>query len=144
MRVLESGTKEVDNSLVEKIHDGMGYRMVFRGTTPLCDDSPTAYERASRFAMIVQPRVGQTVAWLGGGLGVGPKLFALFGCSQTIYEAEAALSTYVDGVGQFIPGLWQDTLTGNFDAIICDTGEPLSVDDALLLKSHCTLLVNEP
>lgn len=106
-------------SLIE--HDG--YRRVFRGAGLICDDSPDTYARAARFATDAGPLDGCTVAWIGGGLCVGPTLFAMSKCAQTIYECEPALAEFAPADARFVPGDWRDTISGQFDVIVYDLGE---------------------
>jgi len=129
MRILEAATKTVDDSLVETKHTGLGYNIVLRGDRGVCDDNQDTYARAAKFAIDANP-AGKSVAWIGGGLCVGPKVFAIAGCRQTVYEIEPALAEFCPEGVRFVPGDWQATIRGQFDVIVYDLGG--EVDKALL------------
>lgn len=122
MRVLEAAVKEVDNSLVESTHGGLGYRVVMRCDRGVCDDGPDTYARAARFAIEAGSLHWKSVAWIGGGLCVGPAVFAAAGCRQTVYEIEPALAEFCPRGVTFVAGDWRDNITGTFDVIVYDLG----------------------
>ena len=122
MRVLDESVKVVDNSLVVTIHDGRKHRIVCRGGVHLCDDGPDTHARAAQFAIDAGNLQGKIVAWIGGGMCIGPKVFLSAGCKQTVYEIESALAEFCPRGVTFVPGDWQATISGTFDVIVYDLG----------------------
>jgi hypothetical protein len=107
---------ELGDGLTLKIHAGEGYRMVMRGNINICIDN----NRETAFNAMCREQAGdvtgKTVAWIGGGMCIGPRLFA--GAKQTVYEILPALKQFCpDGV-KFIPGDWRDTISGKYDVIV--------------------------
>lgn len=133
MRVLEAGTKLVDNSLVLDNQRGIGYRIVSRGGLVVCDDGDDTYSRAAKFAVDARNLRNKAVAWIGGGLCVGPRVFRISPCAQTVYEMEPALAEFCPNDCTFVPGDWRVTLTGTYDIIVYDLGDKPDMD---LLNLH--------
>lgn len=80
------------------------------------------YARAARFALDAAPFTGKTIAWIGGGLCVGPRLFAMVECTQDVYEIEVELKEFCPPGVAFAAGDWRDTLKAKYDVIIYDLG----------------------
>ena len=134
-RTLDTDTIVVDNNLVISDHP-MGYQIVMRGSTFVCDDSSDTQARAYQFAIEAGPLAGKTVAWIGGGLCVGPNLFQLSNPTQTIYEIEAELDEFCLPPMTFVPGDYNTTLTGLFDLIVYDIPGELATPTTLFLSDH--------
>ena len=129
MRTLDSRTVEVSDDLVLTDHAGGGFHVVYRGAACVCDDGEATYIRAAHFAIDAGMLTGKSVAWIGGGLCVGPRLFAIADCEQTVYEIESALAEFCpDGV-RFVSGDWRDTISGEFDVIVYDLGDETPRDE---------------
>jgi len=97
-----------------------GNQFIKRGGVYLCGDDPDAKVRAFDFAIAAGDLTGKSVAWIGGGMCVGPRLFAVQNCTQTVFEIEPALGEFCPQGVAFIPGDWHTALTGRFDLIIWD------------------------
>jgi len=134
MRILDQRTRQVPDDLVEQVH-GLGYRLLFRGDKLVCDDGDETYARAAKFAVKARNLQGKTVAWIGGGFGVGPRVFDVSNCTQTIYEIEPALSEFFPPRFTFVPGDWHTAITGLFDVIVYDLGLP-TPEEITLLNLH--------
>lgn len=92
------------------------------------EDTET-YARAARFAIDAAPFTLKTVAWIGGGMCVGPRLFTVTRCTQTVYEIEPSFAEFCPVGITFVPGDWRVTLTGRFDIIVFDLGGPVPYGD---------------
>lgn len=98
---------------------------VMQGTMQIASDDMDCYARAAHFAIDAADLDGKTVAWIGGGLCIGPKVFAIADCLQVIFEIEPALAEFVPKGASFIAGDWANTFTGMYDVIVWDIpGEP--------------------
>lgn len=99
------------------------------------------YARAARFALDAAPFAGKSVAWIGGGLCIGPRLFAIGDCGQAVYEIEPALEEFCPKGVTFIPGDWRDTISGRFDVVIFDLGGEVPREELakFLTPSGCIL-----
>ena len=111
---------DLGDGLTLEIHNGEGYRMVMRGNINICIDNSVETEFNSMCREQAGDVKGKTVAWIGGGLCIGPRLFD--GAVQTVYEILPALKTFCPEGVTFVPGDWRDTLTGKYDVIIYDLG----------------------
>lgn len=134
MRVLHTRTRTINDDLVEQTH-GLGYHLIFRGTSVVCDDSDDTLARAAKFAIHARNLRQKTVAWIGGGYCLGPRVFDVANCIQTVYEIEPSLSEFCPNNMTFVPGDWKATLSGLFDIIVFDLGTP-TPEDILLLDAH--------
>lgn len=123
MRVLDARNIRVREELVVTTHAGQGYSMVLRGGTLVCDDGPDTHSRVAKLALAAAPLKGKYVAWIGGGLCVGPRLFAIADCTQTVYEIEPRLVEFCPSDVRFVTGDWRDTVTGKFDLIVFDIAD---------------------
>jgi hypothetical protein len=121
MRVLDSRNVTVREEL--RVEQCEGYERAWRGSSLLADDSNDTYARVARFAIAAAPLKGKYVAWIGGGLCVGPRLFSIADCTQTVHEIEPALAEFCPTGVTFIPGDWRDTITGKFDVIVFDIAD---------------------
>jgi len=139
--ILEKRTKEVDDSLRLKIHDGEGYRMVMRGESCIASDGAGDWARCAKLAADV-PRGTETLAIIGGGLGVLPQLLRWVP-SITVYEIEPSLEQFVGG-SVFVAGDWRETLEGKYDVIVYDLGEYPNRKEMNRLTSSCSLLLGVP
>ena len=95
---------------------------IFKDGACIASSDSDTYARAARFALEGKPLYGKTVAWIGGGLCIGPLLFSLLGCGQTIYELEPELLEFCPPGALFMAGDWKDMITGHFDVIVYDLG----------------------
>lgn len=89
----------------------------------IATDQAETYERAARFALdcgVLDP--SKTVAWIGGGLCIGPRLFAMTGCVQDVYEIEPALREFCPEGVAFAAGDYRETMRGSYDVIVYDLG----------------------
>jgi hypothetical protein len=130
--VLETRTKTVDDSLVERRHPE-GHRVLMRGDRSIASDGEADLARAARFAIDLKVARGAAVAIIGGGLCVLPRVLRGRGYTQHVYEIEPALDRYCPDYATFIPGDYRTTLTGLYDAIVYDLGDPA---DTALLNAH--------
>lgn len=137
MRILHSRDKTIPDNLVEQLH-GLGYRLIFRGSFVICDDSDDTFARVAKLAIKARNLQQKSVAWIGGGLCVGPRVFDVANCTQTVYEIEPALAEFCPNNMTFVPGDWHDTLAGNFDIIVFDLGTP-TPEEVALLSTHLNL-----
>ena len=101
---------------------GVIVREVIKDGQSVATDEADTFVRASHFAIKAGSLTGKSVAWIGGGLCIGPLVFAISDCKQTVYEIEPALAEFCPEGVRFVPGDWQDTLTGTFDVIVFDLG----------------------
>lgn len=135
MRILDARNVTVREELRLETRDD-GLRRIWRGNSLLADDGPDTHARATAFALAAfeQPRtIAPLVAWIGGGLCVGPRLFACCGALQTIYELEPRLGEFRPDGSTFIAGDWRDTLSGLYDVIVYDLGGEVPYD---ALRTH--------
>jgi hypothetical protein len=100
-----------------------GDRLVFDDSgTCIATDQQDTYARAARFAIEAGPLVGKAVAWIGGGLCIGPRVFMVAQPTQTVYEVEPALREFCPPGAAFACGDWRDTLKAKYDVIVYDLG----------------------
>lgn len=114
---------QLGDGMTVEIHAGEGFRMVMRDGMCVCSDGHDAHDRAAVFLAAATPLTGKSVAWIGGGMCVGPRLFSLSNCAQTVYEIEPALAEFCPEGIKFVPGDWRTTLSSTYDLIIYDLGE---------------------
>lgn len=128
MRVLDTLEVTVQEALT--LHDDdHNNRFIRKGGTYLCGEDIDTYARAARFAIDAASLTGKRIAWIGGGLCVGPRVFAIADCRQTVYEIEPSLHEFCPADVTFIPGDWRDTISGRFDIVIYDLGGDVPRDD---------------
>ena len=131
-RVLESVDVPATMRPRLSVDDAYGYTQILCNGDVIDSDSQDELVRSAKFALDAQPR-GKSVAWIGGGICHGPRLFAIADCKQTVYEIEPALAEFCPEGVTFIPGDYRDTLTGTYDVIIYDLGGAVPVE---LLSRH--------
>ena len=83
----------------------------------------------ARCQLAASPLRGKSVAWIGGGTCLGPRLFQECGCIQTVYEIEPALAEFCPHAVSFVLGDWRKTLAGKYDLIVYDLGEKVPRND---------------
>jgi len=88
----------------------------------VCSDSRENFDRAEAFEAESAPLYGKSVAWIGGGFCIGPRVFAIADCTQTVYEIEPALREFCPEGVEFISGDYRETMRGNYDVIVYDLG----------------------
>ena len=103
-------------------HVGGGHRLLMWGNACVSDDGEGTLARCASWAISLGNLQGKTVAWIGGGFCIGPRLFAIADCKQTVYEIEPALREFCPEGVEFVAGDYRDTLTGLFDVIVYDLG----------------------
>ena len=135
MRVLEVGTRVVENNLVLNQSLGKDYRYITRGGITICDDADSTIARIGGYAIQARNLNNKTVAWIGGGLCVGPRIFGVAKCTQTVYELEPALAEFCPNSCTFVPGDWHTTLTGAYDVIVYDLGDA-TPEEITQLNAH--------
>jgi len=121
VRVLESESVPATSKPTVWVDGEPGDRKILtsdRGC--LAAEDQDCYARAARFAIASSPLVGKSVAWIGGGLCVGPRLFAIADCTQDVYEIEPSLREFCPQSAVFVSGGWEDTLNKMYDLIIWD------------------------
>jgi spermidine synthase len=91
-------------------------------------DQDDIHARAAKFAIEAGRLFGKSVAWIGGGLCVGPRVFAAAECKQTVYEIEPALAEFCPKGIEFVAGDWRTTIEGKFDIIVYDLGDEVPRD----------------
>jgi len=122
MRVLDARNVTLREELHIAIHAGLGHRMLKWGEQIVADDGDGTLLRGARFALEAGSLTGKSIAWIGGGLCIGPRLFAIADCKQTVYEIEPALREFCPEGVEFVLGDWRDTISGKFDTVIFDLG----------------------
>lgn len=136
--ILDPRTRTIDCSLRVQHHPA-GYRIVWAGDGVVCMDSPDDVARCAQYVLALREnRIHKaSVAILGGGLGV---LTRLLGPAYTItvYEVEPALARFQPNYATFVPGRWQETITGAFDVIVLETGEPATESHREIMRNHLT------
>jgi len=120
VRVLATHHRTVTDEL--RVVEHQGFSRLFLGEGLLADDSPEMYGRCAKMTLEALPLKGKSVAWIGGGLCVGPRLFAIADCHQIVYEIEPALAEFCPVGVEFIPGDYRETMRGNYDVIVYDLG----------------------
>ena len=107
--------------------------MVMRGNINICidNDREVAFNK-SCLDSVGDPN-GKSVAWIGGGFCIGPRLFATANCRQVVFEIEPSLREFCPEGVEFIPGDYRETMTGKYDVIIFDLGGDVPRD---LLTKH--------
>lgn len=118
MRVLDARKTTVHEEL--RIVDHDSFQRIFYGETLIADSGPESFQRAAEWALAAAPLKGKTVAWIGGGFCIGPRLFTIADCQQTVYEIEPTLAEFCPKGITFVVGDYQDTLKGQFDVIVYD------------------------
>jgi hypothetical protein len=99
-----------------------GYSQILSRDGLIAADDQECYAQSTRFALSAAPLNGKLIAWIGGGLCIGPRLFALAECEQVVYEIEPLLAEFCPKGVKFIPGDWRDTISGTYDVIVYDLG----------------------
>ena len=120
-RVIESVDVPATKRPRLSVDDAYGYTRILCNGDVIDSDSQDELVRSAEFALAAQPR-GKSVAWIGGGICHGPRLFAISDCQQTVYEIEPALREFCPEGVTFIPGDYQAPVTGTYDVIIYDLG----------------------
>lgn len=121
MRVIESRQVSITETLAVHEDNGPGKRFLFRRGSPFLSEVE-GYESAPGFVLEAGPLAGKSVAWIGGGFCVGPRVFAIADCKQTVYEIEPALAEFCPEGVEFVPGDYRDTMRGTYDVIVYDLG----------------------
>lgn len=138
MKILEERTKEIDDSLIEKMHPG-GYRYVLRGGVPICSESDPEWARMAKIAVKILQSGAKKIAMIGGGFCILPKLLYGRGYEIDVYEIESALEEYHKDA-RFISGDWRDFLDGTYDILVYDAGEFLAPEDRKRLKASAPII----
>jgi len=120
MRILTTKNRVVTDELKFVWRDG--FNRLFLGDGLLADDCDQTHGLWARAAVESSPLRGKRIAWIGGGLCVGPRVFGLGECNQTVYEIEPSLAEFCPVGVEFIPGDYRETMRGNYDVIIYDLG----------------------
>ena len=123
IRIIASQTIPAKEVPAVWVDDSSGTTQIFtsRGDC-VHSDNDDFVARVARFALSASPIEGKSVAWIGGGLCIGPRLFAIASCKQTVYEIEPALAEFCPEDVKFVPGDWKDTINGSYDVIVYDLG----------------------
>lgn len=117
-------------------HDGGGYNVVMLGEREVCDDGPETCFRSKEYYETIAAfkPAPATVAHIGGGLAIAPRLLGLAGYAQTVYEQHEGLREFAESAhAAFVPGDWRGTISGTFDVIVYDIGDAVPYD---LLATH--------
>lgn len=110
--------------------DGNGNRCIVKGSRVIATETDSDYARTCRFAFGAAPLAGKRIAWIGGGLCLGPRLFVMLGVDQqVVFEIEPSLAQFAIEYAEFIPGDWRVTLTGTFDVILYDIGDTVPYEE---------------
>ena len=129
IRVLESVTIPATETPRLWIDDSPGYPVVFTAELgSIADEGPGQMAFTSQCQLETSPLTGKTVAWIGGGTCLGPRIFAESGCVQTVYEIEPTLAEFCPSGVAFVPGDWRATISGKFDVVIYDLGGDVPYD----------------
>ena len=107
-------------SMGVKIDCSNSYRIAFNKTGSIASEEPSQYEFLVTCALQCAPVAGKSIAWIGGGFCVGPRLFV--GAKSTVYEIEPDLREFCPGDAEFMVGDYRETMTGTYDIIIYDLG----------------------
>ena len=111
---------DLGDGLTLEIHNGERCRMVMLGTINICIESESEIDRYKTLREETGDLASKSVAWIGGGMCIGPRLFD--GAKQTVYEILPALKQFCPEGVKFIPGDWRDTISGHYDVIVYDLG----------------------
>lgn len=133
-----------DNSLRVVTLDN-GDRRIFRGRRALCDDGVVERGRMAAACMQIRdfkPR-GCTVAIIGGGFGILPRLLWK-DYTITVYEIEPRLDRYTPNWCLFVPGDYHSTLSGTFDVIVYDLPGKVPLDELLPHLNVGGLIIDPP
>ena len=120
---------EKDESLFLEVQPD-GERRLFRGLRSIADDGDGLMATEARYALKVRdfkPR-GCTVAIIGGGLGILPRLLWK-DYTITVHEIEPRLDRFTPNWCTFIPGDWRTTISGTYDVIVYDLGGDVPVEE---------------
>jgi len=122
-------SRQVTTTETVYVHEdnGVGHRFLYLGAHPFLSEAE-GYERAPAFAIAAGNLEGKSVAWIGGGFCIGPRVFAISGCTQDVYEIEPSLSEFCPQDVTFIPGDYRDTMRGRYDVIVFDLGGEIPVE----------------
>ena len=96
------------------------FRIAFNDSGSIAAEEPSQYEFLVTCALDCAPIEGKSIAWIGGGFCVGPRLFV--GAKSTVYEIEPALAEFCPEGVEFVAGDWRDTLSGKYNCIVYDLG----------------------
>ena len=96
------------------------FRIAFNESGGIAAEEPSEYAFLVACALDCAPINGKSIAWIGGGFHVGPRLFV--GAKSTVYEIEPDFREFCPEGVEFIPGDWRDTITGTYDVIVYDLG----------------------
>jgi hypothetical protein len=96
------------------------YRVAYSNGSCIAAEDPAQYASLVTWALRVAPITGKSIAWIGGGFAVGPRLFT--DAKNDVYEIEPGMQQFCPKEATFILGDYQDTLRGTYDVIIYDLG----------------------
>lgn len=98
------------------------YRLAWHDGVCIATEDRAQYESLVTWAVQAGPIRGKKIAWIGGGFCVGPRVFSIADCIQTVFELEPFLAEFCPNGVQFVPGDYRDTMVGAFDVIVYDLG----------------------
>ena len=131
----EDYTPPPEQRRLRVITDQQGFRHVILGNTTIASNTDDQVAAMARHVMAMPARP-TTVAWIGGGLCIGPRIArGKVRDRQDVYELRPALERFCPAYATFIPGDWHATLTGQYDVIVYDLGE-LTDNDRERLTTH--------
>ena len=117
--------------------------MITRDGMMVCSDGAFEQANALMYLGAAGPIDGKSIAWIGGGYCVGPRLFALHDCKQTVYEIEPSLDQFCPQSVAFVSGDWRNTLTGTYGVIIYDLGGEVPRELLSKFLSHDGVILPE-
>jgi hypothetical protein len=127
--ILDRRTKVVDDNLELFIHDGGGHRMIKRGSAFICNEALEEFGRCAKLLLDLRLPPRSSIAIIGGGFCIMPRLLQGRGLTITVFEIEPALARFCPDNCTFIPGDYHETLQGRYDGIIYDL--PIALDTDL-------------
>ena len=131
----EDYTPPPEQRRLRVITDQQGFRHVVLGNATIASDTDDQVAAMARH-VVAMPARPNTVAWIGGGLCVGPRIArGKVRDRQDVYELRPQLQRFCPNYATFIVGDWSTTLAGLYDVIVYDLGE-LSDNDRVLLNQH--------
>ena len=118
---------------VRVIREPNGTRHLLVGNRTEASDSPDQWAAVAKHVAAFPARP-ETVAWIGGGFCIGPRIArGRVRTRQDVYELRPLLAKYCPAYATFVPGDYRTTLTGLYDVIVYDIGD---APDRATLETH--------
>lgn len=106
-------------------------RQLLLGDEVLATEDLVEWGRMAQQVVRMPP--GCTVAWIGSGFCLGPRIARGRVGRQTVYEKRPAVARFIPSFCTTVVGDYRSALTGTFDVIVYDVGDE---PDRELLNAH--------